>query len=201
MALRCIEGNAAGCPNVPDAVFEAEIPHFIRSFEARILREKFGATLDGWRRNDNYHAYFNWSALGSGLSQEAVRDEYRHWPAPTAAGRRSQPVQTGDRSFAFGTTRPLSLPIVRIPLPGGYVEHVVDSESGAIANVTLSGQHLLHPGYIIRWVGFLAGVALSNTLGRGIGQNPSLNEVYGVQLFGDLDRRIKASLAALRNGR
>jgi hypothetical protein len=196
MPIRCVEGHAVGCPGVSLSAFDQEIPAAIRNFEAQIVREKFQATLDLWKGNSNFHSYYNWSSLGSGLSREVVQDEYLHWPAPTWEGRRSAPVKTGDRSFAFATTRAVSLP-ARVPLPGGYVEHVLDSQSGAVANVTLR-VHTLYPGYIIRWVSFVGDIATSNTLGRGVGAFAGLNEIYGVQIFGELDRKIKERLAESR---
>lgn len=200
MASWCLEGFAAICQNIPDDQFNTRIPPFIREFEGRVIREKFGTTLADWQRHERYHAYFNQGVIASNLEPDAVREEYRHWPAPTRDGRRASPVQTGDRSAAAPTLRLFSLPLFDLPkfLTGlGDVTHVVDETSGAIANVTLP-DHRLHPGIIIRWVSFLAGAALSNTLGRGTGMLPSMNEAYGVQGFGNLDRRIRESLAGDR---
>lgn len=195
MPIRCAEGRTLACLNISDSDFDRELPKVIQEFEARIVREKFHTTLDEWKKHEKYHAYFNLSALGKASSREAVQNEYLHWPAPTKDGRRSAPVKTGDTSFAYTTTDDVSITLPGgLPVPGGYVEHVLDSVSGAVANVT-QRMHVLYPGYIVRWVDFVEGFAVSNTLGRGIGGFPRVNEIYGVQMFGALDRNIKERLA------
>lgn len=195
MPIRCVEGNAISCSSLPNLAFDRELPKVIQDFEARILQEKFHTTLDEWKKDDNYHAYYNMSSLGKAVSREVVQNEYLHWPAPTREGRRSSPVKTGDKSFAYTTTDDVSISLPQgFPVPGGYVEHVLDPISGAVANITLR-VHALYPGYIIRWVNFVTDSAISNTLGRGVGRLPSVNEAYGVQMFGALDHKIKERLA------
>lgn len=197
MASWCIEGMAAACRSIPNDQFNTQLPSFIRDFEAQVIREKFGTTVAAWQRNERYHSYYNWGVIANNLSREVVLDEYRRRPAPTREGRRAAPVQTGDRSSAAPTLRMFGLPIgiPRLFTALGDVTHVVDESSGAIANVTMP-DHRLYPGIIIRWVTFLAGAALSHTLGRGTGMLPSSNEMYGVQGFGNLDREIKEYLAS-----
>src|SRR5262245_44136950 len=108
MPIRCVEGKAAVCLDTPNSDFDRQTPQVIQAFEARILQEKFETTLDEWKKHANYHAYYNLSVLGSGGSREIVQNEYLHWPAPTRDGRRSAPVKTGDRSFAYTTTDDVS---------------------------------------------------------------------------------------------
>lgn len=72
--------------------------------------------------------------------------------------------------------------------------HYVDEATGAIANVT-TDNHVLHPGYIVRWIEPLPnGCFVIHTLGRGLGQLPRYNESYGAGMFTDLDDAIVASL-------
>jgi hypothetical protein len=211
MGSRCLEGAATLCIQDNTRDFGGAVPANIRQFEDRILRTHFKATLEAWDDSPNYHSYYNWSAICSNCSIDLVWQEYLYWPAPTRQGRRNQPVMEGNRSWieAF----PESAHGPRVPLPGGWVTHYVDAQSNALANapvplrldpasfkdpqhpaLVFSGGHVLHPGYIVRWLSIMAGFVISNTLGRGIGGFPRENEFYGVRIFHDLDLRIKESL-------
>jgi hypothetical protein len=193
----CIEGNALVCRQVNTRNFDGQVPPNILAFEQRVMRQHFpGQSLDQWERDPNYHAYLNLSALcpTSVASVDTAFTEYRHWPAPTREGRRSSPVNEGETSFAFANVNIAHGP--RLPMPGGYVKHYLDMGSRALANATIQGRHVLHPGYIIRFITALGPGIMSTTIGRGIGAFASNNVVYGVRMFHELDQRIKSRVMA-----
>jgi len=213
MGKSCVEGSATLCIQDNTRDFGGAVRTDIRHFEDRILRTHFKATLEAWEDSPNYHSYYNWSAICSNCSIDLVWQEYLYWPAPTRQGRRDQPVMEGNRSWIQAFPETAHGP--RVPIPGGWATHYVDAKSKALANATdplrvdpatfkyynpqhpavvFSGGHVLHPGYIVRWLSVLAGSVISNTLGRGIGFFPRNNEVLGVRIFHDLDLRIKSSV-------
>lgn len=192
MGNRCMEGATAVC--LPDASrdFGGAVTPNIRRFEDSVLARHFaGAKLDDWERDDAYHSYYNATAMANGTSIERVWHEYMHWPAPTIGGRRDAPVREGDTSLAMAAPR--GAHGFRVPLPGGMVTHYLDAGSHALINAT-QFMHVLHPGYIVRWLSSWGPVIVSNTLGRGVGITPRMNEFYGVRIFHELDQRIKARL-------
>lgn len=180
MSLRCYFGN---CTRTTDHL-TIGIPSEVGSFENRILGGKFRSDLQTWINQTNYHAYLTVNSLGANLTPAVVWDEYLRHPAPTYAGRRSAPVETGDTSFAVAP------PV----LPLGLVEHIVDNHNRILANVTLR-THLLYPGYVVRWIRLIGNRFTSYTLGRGLGILPQRNENGGAQAFTDLDGRIARRLA------
>ena len=182
MSLRCYFGY---CHRTSDPLLRG-IPAGISGLENEIL-SRLGLTLNGIVNQGNYHAYLTMTRITTDGNLQRVWQEYLHFPAPTATGRRSQPVQTGDQSLAFFLNS-------RNVLPGGWVSHIVRPEIPAIANVT-QRMHFLYPGYIIRWLETEADNAVvSYTLGRGIGMLPETNENKGSEMFMDLDQRIIESL-------
>jgi hypothetical protein len=195
MGFRTMEGNVlVGVQRVTSRNFDGWVPASILRFEERVLAREFpGETLTSWESNARYHAYLNVSVLcpPDACTLDAAYREYLHWPAPTMTGRRPGPVREGDRSIAATTARGVTgLPLF---LPGGFVVHYVESAARALANATTS-VHLLHPGYIIRWVSAWGPALVSNTLGRGIGRLPEANIIYGARMFHELDQQIKARL-------
>lgn len=186
MSLRCYWGF---CHRSDDNLTRG-IPAAISTFETTILG-KLGLTLDGILRDSSYHAYLTMTRIAQGIDIGTAWQEYLHFPAPTATGRRDRPARTGDSSFAVYMQWP-------VPLPGGMVEHTVRDDIHALANVT-TRIHVLYPGYIIRWIEREAdGAIVSYTLGRGTGMMPETNENKGAEMFMDLDEKIKRSLARRR---
>ena len=185
MSLRCYWGFC----HRTDNDLTAGIPSGISIFEASILA-RLSLTLPGIIRHDRYHAYLTMTRIAQGVSIDTVWQEYLHFPAPKATGRRDRPARTGDSSLAIYLQWP------RPPLPGGWVEHTVRDDIHALANVTTRA-HFLYPGYIIRWIEREAdGAIVSYTLGRGIGMMPETNENKGAEMFMDLDGQIQRSLAS-----
>lgn len=183
MSLRCYWGY---CRRSDDQLVNG-IPSGIRSFEDWILTNKLNSSFQEILSHERYHAYLTMTRIALGANIESVWQEYLHFPAPTATGRRSRPAQTGDTSLAVYIQWP------RPPLPGGWVEHTIRPEIHALANVT-SRAHFLYPGYIIRWIEREAdGAIVSYTLGRGIGMLPETNENKGAEMFMDLDNQISRS--------
>ena len=187
MGLRCYEGAMASCASDATRTFGGVVPANILRYEAEVLAAHFGATLAAWEREDAYHSYYNVSTLCSARIAERAWREYARDPAPVLNGPRDEPVRTGDRSFAMTFLDGWR------PLPGGWVTHYVDARSRAIANAT-NTLHVLHPGHIVRWLAVSGHVLTSNTLGRGIGWMPRTNESFGVQIFQELDERIRERL-------
>ena len=187
MSLRCYWGF---CRRSDDNLTTG-IPGHISSFETQIL-SKLSLTLEGILRDDSYHAYLTMTRIAHGVNIETVWQEYLHFPAPTASGRRGQAARTGDTSLAIYVQWP------RPPLPGGWVEHTIRNDIHALANVTTRA-HFLYPGYIIRWIERESdGAIVSYTLGRGIGMLPETNENKGAEMFMDLDQKIATSLRTRR---
>ena len=183
MSLRCYWGY---CHRSEDRLVVG-IPSAIRDFENWVLSTKFNLTFQGILQHERYHAYLTMTRIAQNTNLAAVWQEYLHFPAPTATGRRSQPARTGDTSVAFFLNWSNFL-------PGGWVEHTIRPNIPALANVT-SRAHFLYPGYILRWLEQKDdGYIISYTLGRGIGIMPETNENKGAEMFMDLDRRIIASL-------
>jgi hypothetical protein len=188
-----MEGAITACSQDSSTDFSGGVPPNVRRFEDDVLARHFaGARLDAWVGDPAYHQYMNRSALGT-TSMTAAWREYLHWPAPTIQGRRSEPVREGERSLAMAA--PVGPSGIRVPLPGGIVTHYVAPEARALINAT-GRMHVLHPGYIVRWLEMWGPVIVSCTLGRGVGITPELNQVYGVRIFYELDQRIKASLGS-----
>ena len=113
-------------------------------------------------------------------------------PVPLPGGYVTHHVDTSLRALINTTVaevggripRRIDIPFTdrHIPLPGGG------------RRVGVQG-HVLHPGHIMRWlVRNSSGEIESHTLGRGIGAMPATNEVWGLEIFDDLDMSIRSSL-------
>ncbi|MCR9159047.1 MAG: hypothetical protein ACE37F_10010 [Nannocystaceae bacterium] len=162
-------------------------------FEARILQQHFATRLADWESHPRYHAYHIVNVLHgrTTLSLGAVWHEYARRPAPTLTTR-ARPIVGGERSTAAG-----GVTIGRhgpwLPLYGGPVRHYVDRRNFALINVTERG-HVLHPGYIMRWIERAGASVLSHTVGRGVGPMARTNERMGTEIFDDLDEDVASAL-------
>ncbi len=195
MGVKCVEGASMACSIEQSRNFGGAVPPTILQYEQQILMRVFGiSSLSIWERDRNYHAYYNMSALGQSQNLDAAWAEYLHQPAPLRSGRRATPVRNGEVSeFVFAAPRSAHSDRIRMPLPGGYVTHYVNPQLHCIVNTT-NRLHALYPGYIMRWLTQVGTIIVSHTLGRGTGAQASVNEFYGVRIFGDLDRSIAQAL-------
>lgn len=189
MGLMCQNANA--CTQTDSQDFFGWVRPEIEAFIRRVMALHFDTTPEAWQRDDSFHAYYNWGSLCGANDLERAWPEYLRWPAPTLGGRRDEPVRTGERSVAMAAPR--SGIGIRIPLPGGSVTHYVDHRIKALINAT-NPMHVLHPGYIVRWLSVRGVMTASNTLGRGIGWTPRVNEYFGVRIFSELDENVRAYL-------
>lgn len=207
MGTLCVMGNKKSyCRTVGGLYYEGAIPLEIRQFEARIIIEHFtereppgllnsplmgillGRTaprLDAWSTIPTFHSYYNASILCSGCSIERVWHEYLLWPLPMISSPFHQRIKHLDRNF--------------VPYGAGSVTHYIYETHQTLAFINATNRyHVLYPGYIVRWLTKLKPVIISNTLGRGIGAYPGLNIDVGIDVFQELDRRIKTQLIAAK---
>ena len=197
MGISCTHWGALAsgdnCRQTNSRTFDGVMPAPIQAFEERVLRESFRTNLSDWEAHPRYHAYHLVNVLRghTTLTLGAVWVEYAKRPAPTLTAR-SRPIVGGERSTAAGPVT-----IGRwgpwIPLYGGPVRHYVDQRNYALINVT-EGGHVLHPGYIMRWIERAGGSILSHTVGRGVGRMARTNENMGTEIFDDLDEDVAAAL-------
>lgn len=185
----CVNGSQS-CRKVDDHAFNSALPQHIIDLEKMAIRELYGSdvTLDDILTDDRYHGYANTGIVcTSDCDYDLIVELSARMPAPNrdwlGGPLKELPVQDGEISNA--TTQ---LWLV-IPVPGGDVAHIVGTD-GSVANVTGEG-HVLNPGYIIRWPEQLPdGSVQMNTLGRGTGILPRLNDFSGRRIFRDLDSRL-----------
>ncbi len=200
MGISCANGGTfadhSTCRSDGSTNFRGAVTPRLRAFEDRVLARHFrGASVARWERDSNYHAYHlvNVIAVGRTIPMSRIWHEFARRPAPTI-GLRSQPVRTGERSVAMAAPvlgRGRGIPI---PLPGGPVMHYVEEGMYALINATMWG-HVLHEGHIMRWVVRKPDSRVEcHTVGRGTTPLARINETMGLEIFDDLDMRIRAAI-------
>ncbi len=201
MGISCANGGTyadhSTCRTDGSTNFRGVVTPELRAFEDRVLRQHFrGASVARWERDSNYHAYHlvNVVAVGRTIPMSRIWHEFAKRPAPTILGRR-EPVRTGDRSTAMAAPvlgRGRGIPI---PLPGGPVQHYVEPSMYALINATLFG-HVLHEGHILRWLVRKPDSRVEcHTVGRGTTMLARTNEIMGLEIFDELDLRIRSAVA------
>jgi hypothetical protein len=197
MGLTCTNTGALAwgnnCRRTDARDFDGVVRRPLLDFENRILREYFRTAISDWESHPRYHAYHIVNILRGRtlLTLDAIWWEFARRPAPTLTTR-DQPIQGGERSLAAG-----GVTIGRhgpwVPLYGGPVLHFVDRRNYALMNVTERG-HVLHPGYIMRWIERAGAAVFCHTVGRGVGPMAGTNETLGTEIFDDLDEDVAAAL-------
>ena len=127
------------------------------------------------QKHPNYHEYFNQTSCSKstqGCTFENVVNGVQRFPAPGASG---QPVQDESHSSVPGL---------------GTVRHEVYNEGQTIMNVTIEGEHRLHPAKVVRWVTQDANNVYINTAGDGIGALPSVNETLKGIVWDNVDENV-----------
>jgi hypothetical protein len=149
-----------------------------QAIAARMRR--MGAYMEGmeeWPVSGDYHLGFHRERVCSGpCNPEGYADALRRYAHPFSDG---SPAQNGEVRFAG---------------PGNVRTYWDGGESLAV-NVTIGGQHALHPGAVMRWVSTdIGGNVYINTLGVGIGAMPSANVRLMPYVWGitNLDIRLRA---------
>ena len=201
MGISCANGGTfadnSTCRTDGSTDFRGVVTPQLRAFEDRVLGQHFeGASVPRWERSPHYHAYHlvNVIAVGGTTPMSTIWHEFARRPAPTI-GLKSRPARTGERSMAMAAPvlgRGRGIPI---PLPGGPVKHYVERGLLALINATMFG-HVLHEGHIMRWLVRKPDSSVEcHTVGRGTTRLARTNETMGLEIFDDLDMRIRAALS------
>jgi hypothetical protein len=179
------------CHEARDSLeIDGKIPQVIKRFEEKVMRGRLGPfqTLDEMKRDPSFHQYYHTTRISVPPHQrrhvlrmmQILAGPQQDYTRPI----RSEPVRDGDTS-----------PVTALGIPAGFVTHYVDPVTGAVANVTMPGKHMLDPGYVVRWLEALPdGTFVLHTLGRGVGYAGDQNEIMGAQVFAYMDQAIAHKL-------
>lgn len=101
-----------------------------------------------------------------------------------ALRQRPAPGAKGDESVGSGSISDISVMFNNFSF--GYVTHLIDPKTLSVVNITLTEQHALYPGWVLRQVETLPdGTININTYGAGTGSNPlNLNVLLAPILWG-----------------
>jgi hypothetical protein len=78
------------------------------------------------------------------------------------------------------------------PYAGNVVRTVVDDNQLSVTNYTVRGQHILHPGRVIRKIVIDAGHVYVRTEGEGTGKFGLANELLSAVVWSPVDQKLKA---------